>query len=911
MTMTSAKARQAFLEYFEKNGHTIVPSSSLVPTNDPTLLFVNAGMVQFKDTFLGLEKREYSRATTAQKCMRVSGKHNDLENVGPSPRHHTFFEMLGNFSFGDYFKREAVRFAYECVTQVYGISPDKLYYTVHTNDDEAYNLWTKEMGIAPERVYRMGDATNFWQMADVGPCGPTSELHYDWGQEFCTCGQPDCSVLLDNGCERWLEIWNLVFMQFNQAADGSRTPLPKPGVDTGMGLERIVSVIQNKRANYQTDLFTPITHYVQQLLGHTDAQMQEHLIAYRVIADHGRAITFMIGDGVMPGNEGRASVLRLILRRAARYGRLAGFESPFLAKVADKVIEEMGGHYIELKARRQFILNVITQEEERFLRTFNNGLELIAGLVGKLRAKGKTEIPGDEVFKLYATYGFPKDLTRVIADEEHGFTIDEKGYQKALEEHAKVSGGAKIGEIAVDKLQIYADMFDTLKSSGALPQRGVTHNPYAGTRLEGAVVAILRDGESVGSAAEGQNIELVLSATPFYVEAGGQVSDTGQIVQQSGNGSGPGWAMDVSDVTQPINGLIIHHGILTQGTVTVGDSALAKVDDARRWDIRRNHTATHLLHRELRRTLGDHVAQAGSLVAPDRLRFDFSHPQMVEKEQLEEIEAAVNAAILADYPVSDSHKSYSELKEAISSGEIMALFGEKYGDVVRVIQIGDQQVYSRELCGGTHVEHTAQIGALHITGEGSAAAGVRRIEAVTGRAAQELIRQRLHTLEQTASLLGVQPEEVYQRATALVAQVQDTEKKIRELERKLARTEFESMLAQAHSVNGVKVVSLQVDAPDVAMLREMGDWFRDRLGSGVVVLGTVINNKPSFIATVTQDLIKQGLHAGKLVKEVAQVVGGGGGGKPNMAQAGGKDPSRLDEALAKVDSLVSDAIGKA
>jgi alanyl-tRNA synthetase len=398
--MTSTEIRQAFLDYFEEQGHAVISSSSLVPADDPTLLFVNAGMVQFKDTFLGLEKRDYKRATTAQKCMRVSGKHNDLENVGPSPRHHTFFEMLGNFSFGDYFKKDAIRFAYECLTIVYKIPPERLYYTVHTGDDEAFELWTKGMGIDPARVYRMGDATNFWQMADVGPCGPTSELHYDWGEEFCTCGQPDCSVLLDNGCERWLEIWNLVFMQFNQKEDGSRTPLPAPGVDTGMGLERLVSVVQNKRANYETDLFTPIIKRVQEMLGHTDAQVEENLIAYRVIADHGRAITFMIGDGVLPGNEGRASVLRLILRRAARYGRLAGFEGPFLAKVAHKVIEEMGEHYIELRARRQFILNVITQEEERFLKTFANGLQLIAELVEKLQAAHTDIIPGEEVFKL-------------------------------------------------------------------------------------------------------------------------------------------------------------------------------------------------------------------------------------------------------------------------------------------------------------------------------------------------------------------------------------------------------------------------------------------------------------------------------------------------------------------------------
>ncbi|HEX9921594.1 MAG TPA: alanine--tRNA ligase [Anaerolineae bacterium] len=907
--MTSAEIRQAFLDYFEEHKHTVVASSSLIPVGDPTLLFTNAGMVQFKDAFLGLEKRSYTRAATSQKCMRVAGKHNDLENVGPSPRHHTFFEMLGNFSFGDYFKKDAIRFAYETLTRVYGIPPERLYYTVYQDDDEAFDLWTKDMGIEPERVYRMGDATNFWQMADVGPCGPTSELHYDWGEEYCTCGEPDCSVFLDNGCERWLEIWNLVFMQFNQTPDGSRQPLPKPGVDTGMGLERIVSVVQNKRANYETDLFMPIIKRVQELLGHSDAQAEAHLIAYRVIADHGRAISFMIGDGVMPGNEGRASVLRLILRRAARYGRLAGFDGPFLAKIADTVIDEMGHHYIELQARCQFILNVITQEEERFLKTFNNGLELIAELVQKLKSTEKTEIPGAEVFKLHATYGFPKDLTRLIAEEEYGLSIDEVGYRAAFKQHAEISGGSKIGEIAVGALQMYADLFARLKSEGKLPDSGVEYNPYAGADLPGTAVAILRDGEIVENAGEGQTVELILTATPFYVEAGGQIGDIGQIIRQSGNGTSPSWQMNVSEVHQPVNGLIIHHGILIGGTVKAGDAALVRVDAERRWDIRRNHTATHVLHRELRRALGDHVAQAGSLVAPDRLRFDFSHPQMVGPDELASIEQAINEAILSGYPVSATYQKYDALKQAIASGDIMALFGEKYGDEVRVVQIGsDDLLYSRELCGGTHVDNTAQIGALHITGEGSAAAGVRRIEAVTGRAAQALIQQRLSTLEQTAAALGVPPDEVYQRTLALVDQLQEQEKELKTLQRKLSRTAFESMLSQTRQVKGVNVVALKVDAPDVAMLREISDWFRDQLGSAVIVLGTVINDKPSLIATVTEDLTKRGVHAGNLVKDVAQVVGGGGGGRPTMAQAGGKDPARLDEALERVETLVGETL---
>ncbi len=887
MTMTSAEIRQKFLEYFERNGHTIVASSSLIPANDPTLLFTNAGMVQFKDAFLGLEKRDYKRATTAQKCMRVAGKHNDLENVGPSPRHHTFFEMLGNFSLGDYFKKDAIRFAYDLLVNEFGIDPDRLYYTVHTDDDEAYNLWTQEMGISPDRVYRMGDKTNFWQMADVGPCGPTSEIHYDWGADACTCGDPNCSVLLDNGCDRWLEIWNLVFMQFNQDESGNRNPLPAPGVDTGMGLERIESVIQNKRANYETDLFTPILKRTQTLLGDTDEQAAEKYIAYRVIADHGRAITFMVGDGVMPGNEGREYVLRLILRRAARYGRIAGFTEPFLAKIAETVIEEMGGHYTELVARRQFILNVIQQEEERFLRTFAHGLDLLKELVESLKAAGKTEIPGSDVFKLHATYGFPFHLTRDIAAEEYGFTVDEAGFRQEMQRHSEISGGGAFKKIDEATLSIYAALLDDLKAAGTVPE----HDPYRGTENTTTVLAILQDGQRVEAVGEGLEVEMVLANTPFYVESGGQVSDTGII-------RGDGWEMTVTNVRKPVTGLVVHTGQITRGTAHTGDAVSATVDAERRLNIMRNHTATHLLQAHLQRVLGKHVAQAGSLVAPDRLRFDFSHPDPMTAAEIQAVEAGVNADILADYPVNVAFQNY---KDAVASGA-MALFGEKYGDVVRVITVdGD---VSRELCGGTHVQHTGQIGAFIITGEGSVAAGVRRIEAVTGPAALAHIQAERAELNRVAAKLGVKPTETAARVEALLEQLHNREKEIKALKRKLARAEFERHLQQVKTVNGISVLAIQVTVDDTALLREMGDWFRDKLGSGVIVLGTVLNDKPSFIAIVTDDLVKKGLHAGKLVKAVAQVVGGGGGGRPNMAQAGGKNAAKLPEALALVAELV-------
>ncbi|MBN1994121.1 MAG: alanine--tRNA ligase [Anaerolineae bacterium] len=915
--MTSAEIRRAFLDYFAKKQHTIVPSASLVPINDPTLLFTNAGMNQFKDVFLGLGERPYARVADTQKCMRVSGKHNDLEDVGYDTTHHTFFEMLGNWSFGDYYKKEAIGWAWQLLTQVFGIPGERLWATVFKDeygeletDEEAAGHWRSETGIRPEQILYFGRKDNFWEMAETGPCGPCSEIHYDRGPETCDRQDDPHHVCQVNGdCSRFTELWNLVFIQYNKQAGGHLNPLPAKHVDTGMGFERVVALLQGVDSNYKTDLFMPVIRRVQEMLGHTNAQVEENIVAYRVIADHGRAITFMIGDGVMPGNEGRASVLRLILRRAARYGRLAGFDGPFLAQVAQVVIDTMGDYFIELKARRQFILNVITQEEERFLKTFNHGLQLMAERVEKLKAAGKTQIPGEEVFKLHATYGFPKDLTRIIAHEEYGFTIDEAGYQQAFKQHTEISGGSKLGEIAVDLLQIYADLLDRLKREGQLSEQGVNHNPYAGTELDGSVVAILRDGQIVDSAAEGQKIEIVLAATPFYLEAGGQVSDTGQIIEAAG-AAAPQWSIAVNDVFQPVNGLIVHGGVLTSGAVKVGSPARAMVDSKRRWDIMRNHTATHVLHKELRRVLGTHVVQAGSLVAPDRLRFDFSHAHMVTAEELEEIEQAANAAILAGLPVAAGYKSYDELKQAIAAGEIMALFGEKYGDTVRVVQIGDDPIYSRELCGGTHVQNTQQIGALHIISEGSAAAGVRRIEAVTGRAAQQLVWRQLAALKQSAALLGVPPEEIYPRLHTLAAQLQDKEKQVKALQRKLARAEFERMLSQARKIKGVNLISLQVDAPDVAMLREMSDWFRDRLGSGVVVLATVLDDKPLIIATVTEDLTKRGLHAGKLVKEVAQVVGGGGGGKPTMAQAGGKEASRLAEALAKVDALVSEAIGK-
>ncbi|HEY63337.1 MAG TPA: alanine--tRNA ligase [Caldilineae bacterium] len=899
--MSSQEIRQRFLDYFAKHGHTVVESSSLIPVGDPTLLFTNAGMVQFKDVFLGLERRPYTRATTVQKCMRVSGKHNDLENVGPSPRHHTFFEMLGNFSFGDYFKREAIHYAYEVVTQVYGVDPNRLVFTVFEDDDEAYNVWTQEIGVPPERVLRMGEKTNFWMMGDIGPCGPTSEIHYDWGPEACTCGDPHCSVALDNGCERWLEIWNLVFMQYNQAADGTRMPLPRHGVDTGMGLERITSVVQNKRSNYETDLFTPILAHIQELLGDSDEEAAKKQVAYRVIADHSRAITFLIGDGVIPSSEGRGYVLRLILRRAARYGHKAGFEGPFLAKIAEKVIEIMGHHYRELREREAFIYKTITAEEERFSQTLAAGLAVLEELIADPKVQETRVLPGEAVFRLYDTYGFPLDLTRDVA-REHGLTIDEAGYQRAMaEQRERARAASRFAADQEDRVARYAKILEELRSASLLPEGTVRHICYEAAEVEAPILAIIKKGNTVSAARAGDVVEIVLPQTPFYVESGGQVSDTGIIARYDERGA-PVWEVRVDEARQPVPGLIVHIGEVVMGTVRVGDVARAAVDWERRKDIMRNHTATHLLHITLRRVLGEHVHQAGSLVAPDRLRFDFTHSAMLTEEELAAIEQGVNDAILAAYPVEAHWTTY---RQAVNEGAI-ALFGEKYGEEVRVIRVGPpDEPFSQELCGGTHVNNTAEIGFFHITSEGSVAAGIRRIEAVTGRWAHRLVQRQLALLHRAATFLGCQDEEVDRRVLSLLDEVQRLQKETNRLKQALARRDFESLLQQVQDIEGVKVLAASVDAEDMETMRRMSDWFRERLGSGVIVLGAAIRNRPSFVAAVTPDLVERGFHAGQLVKVVAEAVGGGGGGRPTLAQAGGRDLSRMNEALKLVPQWVA------
>ncbi len=889
---TSEAIREAFLRYFEEQGHTRVPSSSLVPHNDPTLLLTNAGMVQFKDVFLGLEQRPYTRATTCQKCMRVSGKHNDLENVGPSPRHHTFFEMLGNFSFGDYFKEGAIHYAYEFLVNRLGLDPDRLYYTVHTSDDEAFAIWTQQLGIPPEKVYRMGDKTNFWAMGDVGPCGPTSEIHYDWGPEACTCGDPNCSVALDNGCDRWLEIWNLVFMQFNQDASGVRTPLPKPGVDTGMGLERIVSVIQNQPVNYDTDLFQPIMDRVQALTGHSDEERQKHIVSYRVIADHSRAAAFLIADGVRPGPAGRGYVLRMVIRRAHRFGRKIGFTDPFLAQVTDAVVAKMGGVYPELVERQELIRRTVTLEEEQFIHTLGRALQILDEALAELQKQGEKVLPGDVAFNLKSTYGLPFEVTRDICNER-GFDVDEAGYRAADQRHREISQG-KISQAQYGAgADFYAALLPNLEGKGLLPPEGVLYDPYTSMTRQTRIAAIIKEGELVDEAQAGDQVEMVLAETPFYVEAGGQVSDTGVI-------EGPEGRAQVTQARRPVSNMIVHDAVIESGTLHVGDQVTAAVDEARRWDTMRNHTATHLLHKALRLHLGEHVQQAGSLVAPDRLRFDFTYDQPLTPEELKKITETVTEAILADYPV---QIQYKPLDEAIQEGAT-ALFGEKYGQIVRTVSLGDERFRSYELCGGTHVQRTAEIGPFIIVSEGSVGRGVRRIEALTGHEAVRYLESQLDILNQLSQTLRTPAENLVQKVTELKEQVTQLQRELQRLRQRMLSQQAQEMAARAQDVAGVKVLAQQVEVKSVEEMRRLADDLRHKLGSGVVVLGAILNQKPMLIAAVTPDVVEQGVHAGEIVKALAPIIGGGGGGRSHMAQAGGRDAAKLSDALAAAADVV-------
>jgi alanyl-tRNA synthetase len=905
--LSSADIRRKYLEFFKAHGHTEVPSSSLIPSNNPTLLFTNAGMVQFVDTFLGLEQRPYSRAVTAQKCLRVSGKHNDLEEVGPSPRHHTFFEMLGNFSFGDYFKAEAIPMAWTLLTQVFQLPVERLWFTVFEGNDrvppdlEAERLWI-QAGAAPERVLRFGEKDNFWVMGDTGPCGPCSEITMYIGDD--PANQSPAGVNSDD--PDYVEIWNNVFMQFDRA---SMKPLPRPSVDTGMGLERMAMVMQGVHSTYETDLFRPIIERTIAVAGTSDQHYHAHLAAYRAVADHTRACTFLIADGILPGNEGRSYVLRRILRRAAYQGRTIGLLKPFLAQTADVVIGMMSDAYPELRRRRQFILETLTDEEERFGRTISSGLVKLDTLVQRMAGRGETVLAGEEAFRLKDTDGFPLDLTEKIL-AERGLTVDEAGYEAALEEQRRRSRAATQFKRGAEA-EIWAGL--------DLPPTEFTG--YGSYADNGRVLALVVGGDAVSTAQEGQQVQIVLDRTPFYAESGGQVGDTGLL-------SGPAGQVRVEDTQRPVPGVIVHYGTVVAGAIGVGERVEARVSAERRCDIMRNHTATHLLHRALRDVLGDHAAQAGSLVAPDRLRFDFSHPRQVTPEQQREVERRINAWIRADTPVEWEVTDY---QDALARGA-MALFGEKYGDRVRMVTVGcadDERLEawdlgleeepqasslkpqapgvmcSRELCGGTHVGRTGEIGFFKIVGESAVGSGVRRIEAQTGAGAEAWVESQAAATREVAARLGVPVAQAAERIEALLAELKQRQRELEALQTQSARGALEGLLGQVRHEDGVAYLAARVEAPDAARLREMGDWLRDKLGSGVVVLGAVLNDKPQILAVATPDLVKQGYHAGNLVRALAQVVGGGGGGRPDMAQAGGRDVGKLDEALAGVGALLA------
>ena len=905
---TGHAIRKSFLDFFAARGHTIVPSMSLVPGGDQTLLFTNSGMVQFKDVFLGTGTRSYSRVADSQKCMRVAGKHNDLDDVGRDDSHHTFFEMLGNWSFGDYYKPEAIGWAWELLTGVWGLPADRLWATcfedeqgIVPRDDEAADVWRQQPGMAPDRVLFCGRKDNFWEMAETGPCGPDSEIHIDLGPEACDRSQVPGHVCRVNGdCQRFLELWNLVFIQYNRSSPTQLEPLPAKHVDTGMGFERIVSVIQGVGSTYRTDLIQPMFDRIQSMAGHSASQREELLTPYRVISDHARAAAFLIADGVVPGNTGRNYVCRMIIRRASRFGGKAGFTQPFLAGVAEAAIETYAEVYPELARHRAAILSTLTDEERRFQRTLDTGVAHLMDQLSVLRSAGRTILDGPSSSGLYTTYGLPLEITRDIAREQ-GMEVDEAGFLLAMEQHRlSSSAGDGMGEIAEAGVEVYQTLLADLQQSGGLSGDGVRESPYAGLEVEALVLALLAEGQRVSAAGPGDHVQVVLPETPFYVESGGQVSDQGTIVSVRE----PRWEIAVDDVRKPVGGLVVHLGRVVEGSPRQGDPALAAVDAGRRWDIMRNHTATHLLHAALQRVLGEHARQAGSLVAPDRLRFDFTHSQAMTADEITRVETLVNDAVLENYRLEIVERPR---EQAIAEGA-MALFGETYGERVRTITIGRSgQRMSYELCGGTHVPETGVIGVFLITAEGSVAAGIRRIEAVTGRGALQRIRTRLGSLESVAARLATSPESVPDRIETLLGEKDRLLKELGASKAQAANAALEALTPTI--IGGVPVLTALLPEADADTLRSLVDRFRERHPSGVVVLASVYDGKPVIIAALTQDLVARGWKAGDLVKEVAQVVGGSGGGKPMLAQAGGKDASALPEALARVGPWVQARLG--
>ncbi len=898
--LTGNEIRQTFIDFFVEHGHTAVPSMSLVPGGDATLLFTNSGMVQFKDVFIGTDKKPYTRAVDSQKCVRVAGKHNDLEDVGRDDTHHTFFEMLGNWSFGDYYKKEAIAWSWQLLTEVWGLPNDKLYATCFEDDkvnvprdDEAADIWKEQPGFDPSHVLFFGRKENFWQMAEFGPCGPCSEIHIDLGEERDNLRGTEHRCGVNGECTRFLELWNNVFIQYNLFEDGRLEPLPAKHVDTGMGFERIVSVLQGVDSNYKTDLFTGSLDVLRSLTGHSEKEMLENFTPYRVICDHARSAAFLIADGVVPGNGGRNYVTRMIIRRAARFGTKIGLNEPFLAKVAEAVIAEYGGFYPELEKNKATILDNLTREEIRFARTVEAGTAHLENLLSGLRSANQTILDGHKAFDLYATYGLPFEISRDIAREQ-GLDVDEKGFTEAREEHAKASGGGKaMGKTGGEDAEFFANILKNLQQAKKLGEHGIEYDPYNSTKVEGEVLALTVNGESVSSASLDDQVEVILPKTGFYIEAGGQVNDEGYI-RSLGQGD---WQIEVTDTRKPSAGVIVHMGTVISGQPKVGDKAIAEVDIARRHDIMRNHTATHLLHKALHEVLGDHARQAGSLVAPSHLRFDFTQPDAMTPEQIERVEKMVNEAIAEDMPV---HKETKSLDDAKKEGA-MALFGEKYGETVRTISIleDENDKYSYELCGGTHLERTSDIGAFLIVSEGSAAAGIRRIEAVTGRGAYDLINRRFKLLKNTAGALKSSIEEVPLKVESLQDEVSDLKKEVANLRAQQALSTFNLQISNVQTVKDVNVLAMEIPASNVDTLRMLADKFRERYpkaGAAVLVTGT------SVIAVLTEDLVKKGLKAGDLIMG----IGGKGGGRPNLAQ--GSLSGDAKEALAKLPKVLEEKL---
>ena len=875
MTHRAQDLRQAFIRYFEQNGHQAVSSAPLIPQADPTLLFTNAGMNQFKRVFLGEETRAYTRAVSVQKCLRAGGKHNDLENVGYTRRHHTFFEMLGNFSFGDYFKEDAIKFGWEFLTQTVGLEKSRLWVTVFREDDDAEQLW-KKIGVPPSRILRCGEKDNFWQMGDTGPCGPCSEIHFDQGPAVPGEDRPNGEG------DRVIEIWNLVFMQFNRDASGTLHALPKPSIDTGMGLERLTAVAQGVYSNYDSDLFMPLLAAIAKRAGAEYGRKEEADRSMRVVADHLRAITFLMTDGILPSNEGRGYVLRRILRRAARHGRLLGIVEPFLHELSATVVEQMGGAYSELRSAAGTVAEATRGEEERFIATLDQGLPILNDMIAKTRSAGRKVLPGPEVFKLYDTYGFPMDLI-TEACREQGMTVDEEGFDAAIEEQrnrARKTGGFE----QETTRPAVADLAGRL---GATRFVG-----YDQLEQDSILQAILKGDRIVKEAVEGDEVEVALDVTPFYAEGGGQAGDRGLLVGSEGR-------MDVLDTTRPAPNLILHKGKVTKGRIREGEQLHLTVNRTARQDAARNHTATHLVHAALRDLLGPHVKQYGSLVAPNRLRFDFAHFRPLSSRDIDEIETMVNSEIRKNETVRTEVMS---IQDAVAKGAL-AFFGDKYGEQVRVVTV---ESFSKELCGGTHCRHTGEIGLFRIVSETGVAAGVRRIEAQTGSGAMAMVKKLEADVRELSELLKTGQSELVAKTRKIMAQLKDKERELEELKIKMASGS--TAASNAKTIAGVPVHVQRTDGLDMNGMRALADQLRDKLKSGVVALGAAMEDgKVSLLVVVTKDLAGK-VKAGELIKVMAAEVGGTGGGRPEMAQAGGKDPSKLDAALEKVFGLVENVL---